>query len=59
MHTHLIDLETFGTWNDNFSLFLRRRCERICEELNTRIINREGEGHQQQVELNDVEPVET
>ena len=33
MQTHLIDVETFGVWNDDFDTFFRKRCERIGEEL--------------------------
>jgi len=58
MQTHLIDVETFGVWNDDFDTFFRKRCERIGEELSLRIISRPGEENQQRVELNDVEEIE-
>lgn len=58
MQTHLIDLDTFGVWTDDFDTFFKKRCERISEELSARIISRPGEEHQQRVVLNDTEEVE-
>ena len=57
MNTHLIDIETFGVWNDDFDTFFQKRCEAISEDIATRIIARPGEEHQQRVELSDVEEV--
>jgi len=38
MKTHLImDLDKFGIWDDNYMMFLRKRAEKISEELEKRI----------------------
>src|SRR5579863_7781863 len=57
MQTHLIYLDAFGIWNDDFDTFLERRCERISHELAERVIRRSVEDGQQPVDLNDVEEV--
>lgn len=33
MTTHLIDLESFGVWDDDFELFFEKRCQAISLEL--------------------------
>ena len=33
MKTHLIDLDTFGVWEDDYDLFFRERCKRIAKKL--------------------------
>ena len=38
METHLIDdLDTYGIWNDDYDTFIKRRGERVLEELDKRL----------------------
>lgn len=57
MQTHLIDLDTFGIWNNDFDTFFKKRCERISSELASRVIRHSVDDLQQPIELNDVEEV--
>lgn len=57
MQTHLIDLDTFGIWNNDFDTFFKKRCERISNELASRVIRHSVDDLQQPIELNDVEEV--
>lgn len=41
MRTHLIDLKTFGIFNNDYRRFLRKRCEKFSRELKNRIIDQE------------------
>ncbi len=56
MATHLIELDGWGIWDDDYSAFLQKRCERFSEEIKKRLILREKDidGHQQ-VNLEDVD----
>ncbi|WP_339192763.1 DUF262 domain-containing protein [Paenibacillus sp. FSL W8-1287] len=38
MKTHLIDLNDFGVWDDDYELFFQKRAEKISEELSRRLI---------------------
>ncbi|MBI4339123.1 MAG: DUF262 domain-containing protein [Chloroflexi bacterium] len=38
MSTHLIVLEKFGVWEDNYDRFLDQRCNAIAKELSKRVI---------------------
>ncbi len=38
MKTHLIDLDHFGVFEDDFDLFFKKRAEKVSEELNERIV---------------------
>src|ERR1022692_104936 len=40
METHLIDIDAFGIWDDDFDTFFDKRCQRISDELASRIIPR-------------------
>ena len=41
MKTHLIqDIESFGIWNDDYDLFLKKRAEELNKEMEKRIIER-------------------
>ncbi|MGU3471873.1 DUF262 domain-containing protein [Paenibacillus sp. D51F] len=39
MNTHLIDLNDFGVWDDNYDVFFQKRAEKISEELSSRLIS--------------------
>jgi hypothetical protein len=53
MLTHLIELNTFGIGTDDFDLFFEKRCEKIGQELATRVIRHPVDNRQQPIELND------
>ena len=38
MHTHLIDVDSFGIWTDDYSLFFESRVKKIQEQLRNRLI---------------------
>ncbi|MGN0409299.1 MAG: DUF262 domain-containing protein [Lachnospiraceae bacterium] len=38
MQTHLIDVNSFGIWNDDYSLFFENRIKKIQEQLKSRLI---------------------
>ena len=57
MDSHLIDIDTFGIWDDDFDRFFEKRCAKISEELGKRIIPQAIDKRHQRVELNDVEEV--
>jgi len=61
MKTHLIDLNTFGIWDDDFERFFDRRAALVHRELAKRIIPQQTDTAAQQVKLDDYEeeaPVE-
>ncbi len=41
MKTHLINLDEFGIWNDNYNLFFEKRVELISREIEKRVIKQE------------------
>jgi len=41
MQTHLIEIENWGIWEDDYETFLSKRCERLAEEIKKRIILRD------------------
>lgn len=57
MRTHLIDLQTFGIWDDDFDTFFKNRCDWISRELATRVIRHSIDARVQPVDLSDVEEV--
>lgn len=38
MKTHLIDLNNYGVWDDDYDVFFQKRAEKISEELSNRLI---------------------
>ena len=57
METHLIDVDTFGVWDDDFDTFIDKRCEWISAELTSRVIARAVDS-QQIPEKSDIEEAE-
>ena len=57
MRTHLIDLQTFGIWEDYFDAFFKNRCDWISRELATRVIRHSVDARVQPVDLADIEEV--
>lgn len=41
MRTHLIDLDTFGVFDDDYDKFFKKRCEIFSRELRKRIIEQD------------------
>lgn len=41
MKSHLIDLNDFGIWEDNYDLFFQKRAELISHELRSKLIEKE------------------
>jgi len=59
MHTHLIELENWGIRDNDYSLFLQKRCEKLSEEIKKRLILREQDKNaHQSVNLDDIEDSE-
>jgi hypothetical protein len=48
MNTHLIELQEWGIWEDDYDTFLTKRCEKLSEEINKRLILREQDKNAQQ-----------
>jgi len=40
MNSHLIDLDSFGVWNDDYDVFFQKRAELISQELQEKLILR-------------------
>jgi len=55
MKTHLINLNSDGIWDDNYTEFFHNRCETISEELKKRIIPRDIDLIGQPVRSHDLE----
>lgn len=53
MKTHLINLDAFGVWRDDYDVFFRKRCEAIASQLAKRVIGREIDRMGQAVNLDD------
>jgi hypothetical protein len=58
MKTHLIDLDTFGIWDDDYELFWKKRAKAISRELSKRIIAQKIDESSQDVNTEDYEDPE-
>ncbi|HWP42221.1 MAG TPA: DUF262 domain-containing protein [Blastocatellia bacterium] len=58
MSTHLIDLDDFGVWENDYDRFLDRRCEAIARELSARVIRRDIDDRGQVPRFDDFEEIE-
>lgn len=58
METHLINLDDFGIWDDNYSQFFRKRAEAISAQLKKKIIPREIDLLGQPLKTDDLEESE-
>lgn len=58
METHLINLESFGIWEDDYEQFFRKRAEAISADLQKRIIPREIDLMGQPLKADDLEESE-
>ena len=55
MRTHLVNLDSFGVWENNYQLFLDRRCAAISKELLSRVPHREIDDRGQLATFDDFE----
>ncbi len=58
MKTHLIDLEKFGVWENDYDKFFDKRCKAISKQFKKRIIEQDVDKLRQDVNLNDREEEE-
>lgn len=58
MRTHLIKLDEYGVWTNDFPRFLDRRCAAIARALSSKVTQREIDEHGQVPSLDDVEEIE-
>jgi hypothetical protein len=58
MNTHLIRLDTFGIWEDDYEKFISRRCRAIAKELSKRVIYQAIDEQGQEVHTDDYEEAE-
>jgi hypothetical protein len=58
MKSHIIDLDSFGVWENDYERFFQRRCEAISKELEKRVIPRPIDAQGQDVQTDDFEDVE-
>lgn len=56
MKTHLIELEAWGIWNDDYDTFLTKRCEVLSQEIRKRLVLREQDKNaHQSVNIEDLD----
>jgi len=58
MRTHLIDLDKFGVWENDYDRFLDRRCAAIARQLSSKVIRRDIDDRGQIPTFDDFEEVE-
>lgn len=58
MGTHLIDLDRFGIWDNDYNRFLDRRCAKISRRLASKVIHRDIDDRGQVPTFDDFEEVE-
>jgi hypothetical protein len=59
MKTHLITLDAFGIWENDYDQFFKMRCRAISKELKKRIIPQKIDNRGQEVHTDDFEDIET
>ena len=55
METHLIELDSWGIWDDDYEIFLQKRCKRLSDEIKKRLIFCKNDTSYQPIYLDDVE----
>ena len=55
MQTHLIDVDKFGIWDDDYDLFIQKRCQAIAKELQKRVIRQDVDKQGQELTTDDYE----
>lgn len=56
MKTHLIDLDTFGIWDDDYDLFFEKRCQLIARKLRKWVPERKIDATGGKVVEDDIDP---
>lgn len=60
MKTHLIELEAWGIWDDDYDTFLTKRCEVLSQEIRKRLVLREQDKNaHQSVNIEDLDELAT
>ncbi len=55
MKTHLIDVDRFGIWENDYEKFFWKRCQAISRRLGKRVIHRDVDQQNQEVHTDDYE----
>ena len=58
MRTHLIDVDKFGVWDDDYDRFLDRRCAAIARKLSSKVTRRDIDDRGQAPTFDDFEEIE-
>jgi len=58
MRTHLIRIENFGVFEDDYEKFFRKRCQAFSRELKKRIITQDSDSRQHAVPASETQEVE-
>ena len=58
MHTHLINVDKYGIWDDDYKRFLDRRCAAIARELSLKVIRQDIDERGQVPTFDDFEDIE-
>jgi len=58
MKTHLINLDSYGVWDNDYEEFYSKRCSAIAKELKKRVIFQDVDKHKQTVIQDDFEETE-
>lgn len=58
MRSHLIDVNKFGIWENDYDTFFEKRCKAISRELTKRVIHRDVDDSGQEVHTDDFEETE-
>lgn len=59
MDTHLIDLDRYGVWDDDYERFFKMRCRVLSKELAKRVIPQEIDERGQEPSVDDYEDLES
>lgn len=59
MKSHLIDVDEFGVWDNDYEKFIDKRCRSISDELSKRIIHQTIDERNQNITMDDIEDIET
>jgi len=55
MRTHLIDVDEFGIWENDYDTFFKRRCEVLAAELQRRVIPQQVDQREQEPTADDAD----
>lgn len=59
MRSHLVDIDRFGIWEDDYEKFLDKRAKWVSRELSKRITPQDVDASPQAIKLDDYEEIET